>query len=95
MLSERRAELRVYPIKIDKNTLPLLVLMVIGTTAPGRWDDVTIARLFDIPPSEAGCILEDLEDWEMINVGLMGCAITYRGTQHLKIYMPGGVVPRG
>ena len=88
--------LKVDMLGIDENTLPLLVLMVIGTTAPGRWDDVSLARLFEIKPSEARAVLNDLEDWGMIYAtGIMRYTISYRGTQNLRSYMPGRVVPRG
>ena len=46
--------------------LPLVVLMAIGSTKSGRWDDIRIARAFDVLPSEARQVLNDLEDWGML-----------------------------
>lgn len=85
----------IEPIPIDDDTLPLLVLMVIGTTEPGRWDDVSLSRLFDVKPSQAKAVLDDLADWGMIySSGLMGYTISGRGFDNLRIYLPGGTLPK-
>ncbi len=80
---------------IDPHMLPLAVLMAIGTTDVGLWDDVRIARAFDVLPSEARQVLNDLEDWGMLRAdGRENYHITYRGTQNLRVYFPGGIIPK-
>ena len=81
--------------RIDPDMLPLVVLMAIGSTKSGRWDDIRIARAFDVLPSEARQVLNDLEDWGMLRAdGRENYHITYRGTQNLRVYLPGGIIPK-
>ena len=85
----------VQPDTLDPEMLPLVVLMTIGSTPLGRWDDVRLARELDVRPSEARRVLEDLADWGMIEpIAGDAYAITYRGTRNMRVYLPGGYIPR-
>ncbi len=80
---------------IDPEMLPLVVLMTIGTGAHRDWDDVTVARALDVRPSEARRVLHDLCDWGMIRgVHEDSYQITHRGTQNIRVYLPGGYIPK-
>jgi len=95
MSAAQTVSIPVEPIPIDVDTLPLLVLMVIATSKPGRWDDVGLSRLFDIRPSVARSVLDDLVDWGMIySHGLMGYTVTGRGLDNVRVYMPGAEIPK-
>ena len=81
--------------RIDPDMLPLVVLMAIGSTSSGRWEDIRSARAFDVLPSEARQVLNDLEDWGMLWAdGREHYHITYRGTQNMRTYLPGGTIPK-
>lgn len=80
---------------IDPDMLPLAVLMTIGAGGHAMWDDIRIARAFNVPPSEARQVLNDLEDWGMIRAdGRDNYSITYRGAKNLRVYLPGGIIPK-
>ena len=64
--SSRAEQIAVVGLDIDGDVLPMVLLMIIGTTRPGRWDDVSLARLMDKRPSQIRAALIDLDDWGFI-----------------------------
>ena len=95
MSAAQTVSISMETLPIDEDTLPLFVLMVMATTQPGRWDDVSLARLFDIKPSTARAVLADLVDMEMIYwTGMMGYTISVRGLNNVRIYLPGNEMPK-
>ena len=80
----------VIGLDIDGDVLPMVLLMVIGTTRPGRWDDVSLSRLMDMRPSNIRAALIDLEDWGLIRpFGSNSWTATARGTRNIRINLPG------
>jgi len=88
--SSRAEQIAVVGLDIDGDVLPMVLLMIIGTTRPGRWDDVNLARLMDMRPSNIRAALIDLDEWGLIQAwGSNAWSITYRGTQSIRTYLPG------
>ncbi len=88
--SSRAEQIAVVGLDIDGDVLPMVLLMIIGTTRPGRWDDVSLARLMDKRPSQIRAALIDLDDWGFIQAcGSNSWSVTYRGTRSIRTYLPG------
>ena len=82
-----------YPI--EHELIPLVVLMVIGTSERRWWGAYYVAMAFEFSETEARMVLNDLEDygWLYSRDGVE-FRVTFRGMQYLRLYMPGRVLPR-
>ena len=82
-----------YPI--EHELIPLVVLMVIGTSERRWWGAYDVAWAFEFSETEARMVLNDLEDygWLYSRDGVE-FRVTFRGMQYLRLYMPGRVLPR-
>lgn len=84
----------VIGLNIDEDTLPMVLLMIVGTTRPGRWTDTSLARLMDEAPRNIRAALIDLDDWALIMAfGSNSWTVTARGARTIRTYLP-GAMPR-
>jgi len=88
--SSRAEQNAVIGLNIDEDTLPMVLLMIIGTTRPGRWTDTSLSRLMDETPHSIRGALIDLDDWALIQAfGSNSWTVTARGARTIRTYLPG------
>ena len=80
---------------IEHELIPLVVLMVIGTSERRWWGAYELASAFEFSETEARMVLNDLEDYGWLHSrDGVEFRVTFRGMQYLRLYMPGRVLPR-